>query len=91
MKENLQTALLKTKNEKFTGEDGINSELHKYAGDKFHSRLLKFFNNIYKNAQIPNEWKRSIIVQFYKQEVLERTNSPTFPTKFIYLKCLNLI
>jgi hypothetical protein len=49
-KEDLQTALLKTKNGKSTGEDGINSELYKYAGDKFCSRLLKFFNNIYKNA-----------------------------------------
>jgi hypothetical protein len=34
------------------GEESINSELYKYAGDKFHSRLLNFFNNIYKNAQI---------------------------------------
>jgi hypothetical protein len=50
-----------------TGEDGINSELYKYAGDKFHNRLLKFINNIYKNAQIPNEWKRSIIVPIYKK------------------------
>jgi hypothetical protein len=66
-KEDLQTALLKTKNGKLTGEDGISSEMYKYAGDKFHSRLLKFFNNIYKNAQIPNEWKRSIIVPIYKK------------------------
>jgi hypothetical protein len=50
-----------------TSEDGINSELYKYAGDKFHNRLLNFFNNIYKNAQIPNEWKRSIIVPIHKK------------------------
>jgi hypothetical protein len=31
------------------------------------NRLLKFLNNIYKNAQIPNEWKRSIIVPIYKK------------------------
>jgi hypothetical protein len=49
-----------------TGKDGINSELYKYAGDKFHNRLLKFFNSIYKNAQIPNEWKRSITVPIYE-------------------------
>jgi hypothetical protein len=41
--------------------------LYKYAGDKFQNRLLKFFNNIYKNAQITNEWKRSIIVPIYKK------------------------
>jgi hypothetical protein len=41
--------------------------LYKYAGDKLLSRLLKFFNNIYKNAQILNEWKRSIIVPIYKK------------------------
>jgi hypothetical protein len=41
--------------------------LYKYADDKFHSRLLKLFNNIYKNEQIPNEWKRSIIVPIYKK------------------------
>jgi hypothetical protein len=32
-----------------------------------NSKILKFFNNIYKNAQIPNEWKRSIIVPVYKK------------------------
>jgi hypothetical protein len=67
MKEGLQTSLFKTKIVKATGEDGINSELYKYAGNKFNSILLKFFNNIYKNAQIPDEWKRSIIVQLYKK------------------------
>jgi hypothetical protein len=41
--------------------------LYKYAGDKFRNTLLKFFNNIYKNAQIPNEWKRSITVPIYKK------------------------
>jgi hypothetical protein len=41
--------------------------LYKYAGYKFHSRLLKFFKNIYTNAHIPNEWKRSIIVPIYKK------------------------
>jgi hypothetical protein len=41
--------------------------LCKYAGDKFYSRLLKLFNSIYKNAQIQNEWKSSIIVSIYKK------------------------
>jgi hypothetical protein len=50
-KEDLQTALLGTKNGKSTGEDGINSELYKHAGDRFYNRLLKFFNNIYKNIK----------------------------------------
>jgi hypothetical protein len=36
MKEDLQTALLKTKNGTSMGEDCINSELYKYAGDKFY-------------------------------------------------------
>jgi hypothetical protein len=47
--------------------------LYKYADDKFHSRLLKFFNNIYKNAQIPNEWKRSIIVPIYIKRVTKES------------------
>jgi hypothetical protein len=29
--------------------------------------LLKFFNNIYKNAQVPNEWKRTTAVPIYKK------------------------
>jgi hypothetical protein len=37
-----------------------------HAGDKFHTKLLKS-NIIYKNEQIPNEWKRSIIVPIYKK------------------------
>jgi hypothetical protein len=56
MKEDLQTALLKTKNIKSAGEVGINSELYKYAGDKFHNGLLKFFNSIYKNTQMEEKY-----------------------------------
>jgi hypothetical protein len=51
MKEDLQRPKMENRQAR------INSELYKHAGDKFHSRLLKLFNNIYKYEyeQIPNE------------------------------------
>jgi hypothetical protein len=36
----------KIKSGKSPGEDGINSELYKYAGKEFLNRLLTFFNNM---------------------------------------------
>ena len=65
--EELTESLKKTKNGKATGEDGINSELYKYTGEKFHIRLLNFFNNIYSQAYIPNKWRSSTVLPLYKK------------------------
>jgi hypothetical protein len=53
--EELEIVMEKIKNGKSPGEDGISSELCKYAGNKFHNRLLNFFNNLYTSKEIPTE------------------------------------
>jgi hypothetical protein len=44
----LKKALKLTKNVKSPGEDGINSELYKYAPEEFKLRLLQVLHTIYK-------------------------------------------
>jgi hypothetical protein len=41
--EELKEALKKARNGKSSGERNLNSELHTYAGDSFHERLLFYF------------------------------------------------
>ena len=43
----------KLKDEKSPGENNLNSELYKYAGDSVHEGLLDFLNNIYRT-----EWEK---------------------------------
>jgi sorting nexin-29 len=65
--EELELALEKIKCGKSPGEDQINSELYKYAGNNFHNRFLQFFNMVYLSKAIPNGWRRSIIVPVLKK------------------------
>jgi hypothetical protein len=72
MKEDLQTVLLKTKHRKSTGKDGINSELYKYAGDKFHSRLLKSSKIFTKRHKYQLNRTEVLLSQYIKRETKEK-------------------
>jgi hypothetical protein len=74
--EELEIVMEKIKDGKSPGEDGINSELYKYAGNKFHNRLLNFFNNIYISKEIPTEWKRSVVIPIHKKG--DKTNPENY-------------
>lgn len=52
----LDDALLKTKNRKATGQDGINAELYKYGGLFLKLRLLHLYNMCWKSHKIPEDW-----------------------------------
>jgi hypothetical protein len=56
---------LQTKNGISPGEDNLNSELYKCAGATFHERLLFFFCNICMMGEMPEEWKKSVLMCVY--------------------------
>ena len=55
------------KDGKSLGEGNLNSQLHKYAGELFHGRLLLLFfvNTIYIMGETPEEWKNSVVIPIY--------------------------
>lgn len=63
----LETILTKLRNGKAPGEDNIPSELYKYSSKKFKTRLLKFFNQIYIQETIPEEWQKATVVPIFKK------------------------
>jgi hypothetical protein len=73
--EKLEIVMEKIKNGK-SPEDGINSQLYKYAGNKFHNQLLNFFNNTHTSKEIPTEWRRSIVIPIYKKG--DKTNPENY-------------
>jgi hypothetical protein len=64
----LEKALILTKNGKTPRQDNINSELYKYVPEEFKLRLLQFFNNIYTGNHIPNEWRNAVITPIFKKD-----------------------
>jgi hypothetical protein len=56
-----------TNNGKTPGQDNINSELYKYAPEKFKLRLLPFLNNTYRENRIPDEWRNAVITPIFKK------------------------
>ena len=63
----LKEVIAKLKNGKAPGEDNIPSELYKYSSNKFKARLLRFFNQIYIQETIPEEWQNAIIIPIFKK------------------------
>jgi hypothetical protein len=63
----LEKVLKLTKNGKSPGQDNINSELYKYAPEELKLRLLQFFDNIYRENRIPNEWRIAVITPMFKK------------------------
>lgn len=65
--EELMTVLKHMKSNKTPGEDGIHTELYKYATNTFHLRLLHFLNLIWAGQEPPHSWRKSIVIPIYKK------------------------
>ncbi|HYS62000.1 MAG TPA: reverse transcriptase family protein [Gemmatimonadales bacterium] len=63
----LQEALKAAKNAKAPGEDGIPTELYKYASGEFKRRLLDFMNRLYREEKVPDEFKMAIVIPLFKK------------------------
>ncbi|KYM98413.1 hypothetical protein ALC62_10886 [Cyphomyrmex costatus] len=75
--EKIGKALYRLKSGKVVGIDGIPTEAWKYAGESVWNKLVKLIKMVRKEGIMSEDWKRSIIVPFYKrgdrrkQEIIE--------------------
>lgn len=60
-------AVLKMKMDKAAGIDGIQMEAWRYGGEEIKKGLEELLRKIWKEDQIPEDWKSSIIVPIYKR------------------------
>lgn len=64
----VKRALSKTKNGKAVGPDEIPSELLKMCGTSGISWLTSLFNLILSQGKMPDEWRKSNLIPFYKNK-----------------------
>ena len=64
----INEALRRIKTGKALGPDGIPSEVWVSLGDSGADWLTKFFNKILQEKRMPDEWRKSIVVPFYKNK-----------------------
>jgi hypothetical protein len=65
----VKEALKRMKGGKAMGLDGILIEVWKYLMDIAIVWLTKLFNHIFRSNKMPNEWRRSTLVQIFKNKV----------------------
>ena len=53
------------KKHKSPGIDSITAELIKAGGRTFHSEIHKLINSIWSNEELPEQWKKYIILCTY--------------------------
>ncbi|XP_060809063.1 uncharacterized protein LOC106136266 [Amyelois transitella] len=64
----VKTAIQKMKNRKATGPDEIPAELWKSMGDIGIAWLTKLFNEILITTKVPDMWRSSNLIPFYKNK-----------------------
>ena len=63
----VKKTLVKLKNRKAPGPDGIFNEFLKYGGDNLNKQLTILINKIIKEGRIPKEWKTSTTIPIFKK------------------------
>lgn len=63
----LNRALMELKSNKCPGEDGIIAETYKMLPQEMIEEILIELNRIWENGELPNEFKRGIILPIYKK------------------------
>jgi hypothetical protein len=65
----VEIAIAKLKKYKLPGSDQIPAELIQAGGETLQSEIHKLINSIWSKEELPDQWKESIIVPFYKKGV----------------------
>ncbi|XP_018376755.1 PREDICTED: golgin subfamily A member 6-like protein 22 [Trachymyrmex cornetzi] len=73
--EEMKEALKKMKNKKAKGIDEIPAETWKYAGGTLWNDMVDLMRQIWKQGEIPEDWKKSIIVPLYKRGDTEKVRN----------------
>jgi hypothetical protein len=64
--EELETNIKAVKSRKSPGSDGINNELYKHAKKCFLHKFRNFLNDCWIYGDIPEEWRKAIVMQIHK-------------------------
>jgi hypothetical protein len=62
-----ETAIAKLKKYKSPGSDEIQAELIQAGGEILLSAIHKLVNSVWNNEELPDQWKKSIIVSVHKK------------------------
>jgi len=62
----VEVAIVKLERHKSPGTDQIPAEMIKAGSKRICSEIHKFINSISNKEELPEEWRESIIVPFYK-------------------------
>jgi hypothetical protein len=66
--EEVHKAITRLKNNKCAGEDGIPAEIFKYGGDVIRELLHQIICQIWKEAQVPQDWIDALIIKLFKKK-----------------------
>lgn len=66
-REMLTKTVTKLKNRKSPGVDNITNEMIKYGGSALMDELLRFYNMILTQKQVPEQWRESITIPIFKR------------------------
>lgn len=73
--EEIKAALKKLKIKKTAGVDGIPMEAWKYAGKSLWKNLVDMMIQIWKKGNLPDDWKKSVIVPLHKRGKQDEANN----------------
>ncbi len=66
----VEGAIARLKCIKAAGMDGITAEILKYGGDAVVEWMLLLYERAWKTGEVPNDWKKAIIVLLYRSPLL---------------------
>lgn len=73
--EEIRQAMMKLKLKKAAGIDGIPMEAWRFAGAMVKKGLVDILQQIWKEGEIPGDWKKSVIVPLHKKGDVEKTGN----------------
>ena len=68
MEEEVERAIMRLKNNKSPGVDGITGEMIKAGGEELRKEILRICNDIWKGERMPEEWIKSLLILIPKVE-----------------------
>ena len=73
--EEVQRAVSSLMNNKAPGVDDISAEMLKHGKETVAKQLAKLFNMIWQNLEVPEDWKKDVIIRLPKKGSLKDCNN----------------
>lgn len=65
--EEIKNIIMKLKNGKSSGENGVNSELIKYGGEELMKKIHTLIEEIWEKEVMPKSWETVVLIPIYKK------------------------